>query len=205
MKRYPIIVTLINSIDIENYPVYKKIVKDVAEITAVDEYSIPFIWEEMLSAILKSCNIKVKYDTKRAVSNWIDAAFMWNTEVYTPLVRKGYFPFPDCDEYYDFGFSRELDYLISLTNPYLRRYILAIALFETLRYYIKEEMPKSLYDVGGGLVEKELSFEENDVWKMVLGVWPVQIDWNFYDLQFDGKNFVLLVTNWDKCLFTNSD
>ena len=192
MERYPKIAKLINNVDIENYPAYKECVKGVAEITALDENYIPFIWEELLSAVLNSCNITVKYDTKQAVSNWIDAAFMWNANVYAPLAREGYFPFPVSGEYYDFGFSRELGYLDGVTNPYLRRYILAIALFEILRYYVKEEMPKPLYDVWKGLIKNEHSFEERDMWQVILGNWPVQIDWNYYDLQFDGKNFALL-------------
>ena len=195
MERYPKIAKLINNVDIENYPAYKECVKGVAEITAFDEYDIPFIWEEMLSAVLKSCNIEVKYDTKQAVSNWIDAAFMWNANVYAPLAREGYFPFPASGEYYDFGFSRELGYLDSVTSPCLRNYIKAIALFEILRYYVKEEMPKPLYDVWGGLIKKELSFEERDMWEVILGNWPVQIDWNYYDLQFDGKNFSFHANN----------
>ena len=192
MERYPKIAKLINNVDIENYPAYKECVKGVAEITALDENYIPFIWEELLSTVLNSCNITVKYDTKQAVSNWIDAAFMWNANVYAPLAREGYFPFPVSGEYYDFGFSRELGYLEGVTNPYLRRYILAIALFEILRYYVKEEMPKPLYDVWKGLIKNEHSFEERDMWEIILGNWPVQIDWNYYDLQFDGKNFAFL-------------
>ena len=81
--RYPKIEKLINNVDIENYPAYKECVKGIAEITALDENNIPFIWEELLSAVLNSCNIKVKYDTKQAVSNWIDAAFMWNLKSAT--------------------------------------------------------------------------------------------------------------------------
>ena len=190
--RYPKIEKLINNVDIENYPAYKECVKGIAEITALDENNIPFIWEELLSAVLNSCNIKVKYDTKQAVSNWIDAAFMWNANVYAPLAREGFFPFPVSGEYYDFGFSRELGYLDGVTNPYLRRYILAIALFEILRYYVKEEMPKPFYDVWKGLINNEHSFEERDMWQVILGNWPVQIDWNYYDLLFDGKNFAFI-------------
>ena len=193
--RYPKIEKLINNVDIENYPAYKECVKGIAEITALDENNIPFIWEELLSAVLNSCNIKVKYDTKQAVSNWIDAAFMWNANVYAPLAREGFFPFPVSGEYYDFGFSRELGYLDGVTNPYLRRYILAIALFEILRYYVKEEMPKPLYDVWKGLIKNEHSFEERDMWQVILGNWPVQIDWNYYDLLFDGKNFAFIANN----------
>ena len=200
MERYPKIAKLINNVDIENYPAYKECVKGVAEITALDENAIPFIWEEMLSAVLNSCNIKIKYDTKQAVSNWINAAFMWNADMYAPLAREGYFPFPVSGEYYDFGFSRELGYLDGVTNPYLRRYILAIALFEILRYYVKEEMPKLLYDVWGGLIKNKLSFEEREMWEIILGNWPVQIDWNYYDLQFDGKNFVLFTHNQSRKL-----
>ena len=103
-----------------------------------------------------------------------------------------FFPFPVSGEYYDFGFSRELGYLDGVTNPYLRRYILAIALFEILRYYVKEEMPKPLYDVWKGLIKNEHSFEERDMWQVILGNWPVQIDWNYYDLLFDGKNFAFI-------------
>lgn len=33
------------------------------------------------------------------------------------------------------------------------------------------------------------------MWEIILGTWPVQIDWNFYDLQFDGKNFVFIENN----------
>ena len=200
MERYPKIAKLINNVDIDNYPAYKECVKGVAEITAYDEYNIPFLWEEMLSAVLKSCNIEVKYDTKQAVSNWIDATFMWNSEMYAPLAREGYFPFPVSGDYYDFGFSRELGYLKNITSPCLRSYILAIALFEILRYYIKEEMPKPLYDVWGGLVKNELSFEEREMWEVILGNWPVHIDWNFYDLQFDGKNFAFLANNQSRKL-----
>lgn len=192
--RYPKIEKLINNVDIANYPAYKECVKGVAEITALDEYNIPFIWKKMLSAVLRSCNIKVKYDTKQAVSNWIEAAFMWNASVYAPLAKEGYFPFPVSGEYYDFGFSRELGYLDGVVNPYLRRYILAIALFEILRYYVKEEKPKPLYDVWKGLVKTEICFDERDMWG-VIGNWPVQIDWNYYDLQFDGKNFAFLANN----------
>lgn len=198
MERYPKIAKLINNIDIENYPAYKECVKGVAEITAFDEYYIPFLWEKMLSAVLKSCNIEVKYDTKQAVSNWIDAACMWNAEVYAPLAKEGYYPFPVSGDYYDFGFSRELGYLNSVTNPCLRSYIKAIALFEILRYYIKEEMPKPRYDVRGKLFKNELSFEEEEMWNIILGNWPVHIDWNFYDLQFDGNNFALNDENWNK-------
>ena len=105
MERYPKIAKLINNVDIDNDPAYKECVKGVAEITALDENIIPFIWEEMLSAVLNSCNIKVKYDTKQAVSNWIDATFMWNANVYAPLAREGYFPFPVSGEYYDLAFQ----------------------------------------------------------------------------------------------------
>ena len=203
MERYPKIAKLINNVDIDNDPAYKECVKGVAEITAYDEYIIPFLWEEMLSAVLKSCNIEVKYDTKQAVSNWIDAAFMWNSEMYAPLAREGYFPFPVSGDYYDFGFSRELGYLKNITSPCLRSYILTIALFEILRYYIKEEMPKPLYDVWGGLVKNELSFEEREMWEVILGNWPVHIDWNFYDLQFDGKNFAFLANNQSRKLDEN--
>ena len=52
MERYPKIAKLINNIDIKNYPAYKECVKGIAEITAFDVYYIPFIWEEMLSAVL---------------------------------------------------------------------------------------------------------------------------------------------------------
>ena len=192
MERYPKIAKLINNVDIENYPAYKECVKGIAEITAFDVYYIPFIWEEMLSAVLKSCNITVKFHTKQAVSNWISAACMWNASVYAPLAREGYFPFPDCGDYYDFGFSRELDYLCNVPNLYLERYIQTIALFEILRYYVKEEMPKPHYDVRKGLIKNEHSFEERDMWQVILGNWPVQIDWNYYDLLFDGKNFAFI-------------
>lgn len=200
MERYPKIAKLINNVDIENYPAYKECVKGVAEITALDEYSIPFIWEEMLSAVLNSCNIEVKYDTKQAVSNWIDAAFMWNADMYAPLAREGFYPFPVSGDYYDFGFSRELGYLNSVTSPFLRSYIIAIALFEILRYYVKKEMPKPLYDVWGGLIKNKPSFEEREMWAIILGNWPVQIDWNFYDLLFDGKNFAFIANNQSRLI-----
>lgn len=200
MGKIPQNTKLINNIDIENYPAYKECVKRVAEITAFDECNIPFLWEEMLSAVLKSCNIKVEYDTKQAVSNWIDAASMWNAKVYAPLAREGYYPFPVSGEYYDFGFSRELGYLGGVTDPYLQNYIKAIALFETLRFYVKEEMPKPRYDVWGVLIKNELSFEEEEMWNIILGSWPVHIDWNFYDLQFDGKDFTFLTDNQSRKL-----
>ena len=56
-------------------------------------------------------------------------------------------------------------------------------------------MPKPLYDVCGGLIKNELFFEERDMWQVILGNWPVQIDWNYYDLQFDGKNFAFLAND----------
>ena len=56
-------------------------------------------------------------------------------------------------------------------------------------------MPKPRYDHWGGLIKNELSFEEGEMWEIILGTWPVQIDWNFYDLQFDGKNFVFIGNN----------
>ena len=158
----------------------------------MDECIVPFLWEKMLSAVLTSCNIKVKYDTKQAVSNLINAALMWNASVYAPLAREGFFPFPDTGEYYDFGFSRELGYLGSVTNTYLCRYIKTIALFEILRYYVKEEMPKARYDLWGKLIKKELSFGEGELWEVIANNWSVRIDWSFYDLQFDGKNFAFL-------------
>lgn len=195
MERYPKISNLINTIDIENYPAYKECVKGVAEITAFDVHHIPFLWEGMLSAVLKSCNINVKYDTKQAVSNWIDAAFMWDASVYAPLAKMGFYPFPVSGDYYDFGFSRELGYLSNVTSSYMRSYIKAIALFEILRFYIKEEMPKPRYDVWGGLIKNDLSFEEKEMWEIILGGWPVHIDWNYYDLQFDGKDFTFLTYN----------
>ena len=53
-------------------------------------------------------------------------------------------------------------------------------------------MPKPLYDVWKGLIKNEQSFEERDMWQVILGNWPVQIDWNYYDLLFDGKNFAFI-------------
>jgi hypothetical protein len=200
MERYPKITKLISNIDIENYPAYKECVKGVAEITAFDVHHIPFLWEEMLSAVLKSCNINVEYDTKQAVSNWIDAASMWNADVYAPLAKEGYYPFPVSGDYYDFGFSRELGYLSSVTSPYMRSYIQAIALFEILRFYVQEEMRKPIYDEWGKLIKNELSFEESDMWHVILGSWPVHIDWNFYDLQFDGKDFTFFTDNQSRKL-----
>ena len=54
MERYPKIAKLINNVDIENYPAYKECVKGIAEITALDENNIPFIWEELLSAVISA-------------------------------------------------------------------------------------------------------------------------------------------------------
>jgi len=190
MEEYPYITKLISNINIDDYSAYKKCVKGIAEITAFDVYNIPYLWNEMLTAVLKSCNIKVEYDTKQTISNWIDAAFMWDAEVYAVPAKNGRYPFPVCGDYYDFGFSRELGYLSHVDNPYLRSYIKAIALFENLRYYINEEMPKPKQDAYGLLLKKEWCFDEKSMWEIVIGNWHVDIDWNFYDVQFDGHNFL---------------
>lgn len=177
MERYPIVTELIKNIDLDNYAAFKKCVRGVAEITAYDEYNIPFLWNEMLSAVLNSCTLSPKYDTKQTISNWIEAAFMWNAEMYAPLAKDGFYPFPVSGDYYDFGFSRELEYLSHVENDSIRTYIKTIALFEILRYYIRNEKIGST------------CFDEHDMWGIALEVWPVDIDWGFYDVSFDGHNF----------------
>lgn len=193
MKRYPKIIWLINNIDIDKYLLYEECVKGIAKITASDEYIIPFLWEKMLSAVLKSCNVEVIYDTKQAVANWMAATCLWNANIHSPLAKEGYYPFPDFGDYYDFAFSREHGYLMNVTDPYLYKYIQAIALFNTLRFYIKEEMPKPLYDGWGRLVKNEgvLYFDEREMWEIIVECWPIHINWDFYNLRFDGKNFEL--------------
>ena len=44
----------------------------------------------------------------------------------------------------------------------------------------------------GGLIKNELSFEEREMWGVILGNRSVRIDWNSYDPQFYGKNFAFL-------------
>lgn len=100
--------------DVKNYASYKDCVKAIAEITLHYEYDIPFIWNSMLETVLLAYKIKVKYSTKQAISNWIDAAMMWNAELYASVAKSGHYPFPDCGDYYDF--AREVGRLMM---PYL--------------------------------------------------------------------------------------
>ena len=99
----------------------------------------------MLETVLLAYKIKVKYSTKQAISNWIDAAMMWNTELYAPIAKSSHYQFPNCGDYYDFAFSRRYNYYEG-TPTEVRRYIQTIALFEILRYYYNEASKGSKQD-----------------------------------------------------------
>ena len=178
----------IADMDVKNYASYKDCVKAIAEITLHYEYDIPFIWNSMLETVLLAYKIKVKYSTKQAISNWIDAAMMWNAELYAPVAKSGHYPFPDCGDYYDFAFSRRYNYFEG-TPTEVRRYIQTIALFEILRYYYNEVIKDSKRDYI--VEEKGNCFEEKDMWAIILGEWDPEIDWDYYDVHFHGNTATL--------------
>lgn len=171
----------IADMDVENYASYKECVKAIAEITLYYEYDIPFIWGSMLETVLLAYKVKVKYSTKQAISNWIDAAMMWNAELYAPVARSGHYPFPVSGDYYDFAFSRRFNYFKG-TPTEVRRYIQTIALFEILRYYYNEISMGSKLDCTHE--DTENYFGEEDMWAIIQGDWNPEIDWDYYDIHF---------------------
>ena len=202
MERYPKVTQLINKLDTEDYQAYKECVKVVAEISAFDTDVIPFLWNEMLFAVLNSLKIEIKYDTKQTVSNWLNATMMWNAEKHSPLAKEGYYPFPEVGEYYDFAFARELNYLSHVDDSDLRVYINTIALFETLRYYICMYLtrPSKILSFLGGYKVVEPCFTEDHMWKIVIDIWPINIDWSYYDIISDGHDFTYDTHNQTKKL-----
>lgn len=171
----------IADMDVESYASYKDCVKAIAEITLYYEYDIPFIWNSMLETVLLAYKIKVTYSTKQAISNWIDAAMMWNAELYAPVARSGDYPFPVGGDYYDFAFSRRYNYFKG-TPTEVRRYVQTIALFERLRYYYNEASNGSKQDYM--VEEKGNYFEETDMWTIIQGDLNPEIDWDYYDVHF---------------------
>lgn len=56
-------------------------------------------------------------------------------------------------------------------------------------------MLQPCYDMFGRLTTHPAYFEEHEMWEIIMGVYPVDIDWNFYDLDFDGRDFVFHTEN----------
>ena len=164
---------------------YQDCIKELATLCEYGDIHIPSLWHETVSSILNSMKIKVEYDLKQAVSNWLYASALWNVETHTSLAERGACPYPETGEYYDFGYSREYDQFNFLDQNCLKKYIQTIAMFETLRYYLATYIVS--YDMHHK--DKKRCFGEHEVWEMIAMKHPVEIDWRFYDIIVNGNDF----------------
>ena len=167
---------------------YQDCVKELATLCAYSEKGIPFLWYEMLNSILNCIEIKVEYNLKQAVSNWLYAAGLWNQDLYTHLAKEGYCLTQEIDDCYDFAYSREYGQFNYLSDRRLKIYIQTIAMFETFKYYLLTEVAKDNYH-WATYSRHERTFGAYEVWDMISTKYPVEIDWKFYDIVVNGQDF----------------
>lgn len=180
----------LRSINQGNTSCYSDCVKELALLCAFDESEIPALWFRITSSILEYTNIKVECNLKQAVSNWAYAATLWNPDLHAHLSEQGYCPSPHAGNYYDFGYSREYGQFNHLPDRKLKIYIQTVAMFETFAYYLMNEVAKDNYHWATFRIsKKECTFGPYEVWDMLYKKYPVDIDWKFYDMIVDGKDF----------------
>ena len=178
----------LKSIEQGNPSCYPDCVKELALLCVFREREIPELWFRMASTIMDYVNIKVECNLKQAVSNWVYAANLWNPDLHTHMSKEGYYPSPQAGDYYDFGYSREYGQFNYLSDRKLKIYIQTVAMFETFAYYLMNVAVKDNYHWSTyGL--KQSTFGAYEVWDMLSKKYPVHIDWKFYDILVDGKDF----------------